>query len=162
MINSRVQVALPWRRELMFRAGDGIRTHEYQLGRLMPYHLATPACITYINQPNLFNRNVLIECASEDGKIIRSYAWTRALLYLCFVFWASGIRLKGRCQIPEPLPRILYWTDNGWIKTFSSCVKSVQAEYSVFSKSQKINANYTNWANSANFSRYSSHSENSC
>jgi hypothetical protein len=24
-------------------AGDGIRTHEYQLGRLMPYHLATPA-----------------------------------------------------------------------------------------------------------------------
>ncbi|GEM_PF-5311844 len=25
------------------RAGDGIRTHEYQLGRLMPYHLATPA-----------------------------------------------------------------------------------------------------------------------
>ncbi len=26
------------------RAGDGIRTHEYQLGRLMPYHLATPAC----------------------------------------------------------------------------------------------------------------------
>ena len=26
-----------------FRAGDGTRTHEYQLGRLMPYHLATPA-----------------------------------------------------------------------------------------------------------------------
>ncbi len=26
------------------RAGDGIRTREYQLGRLMPYHLATPAC----------------------------------------------------------------------------------------------------------------------
>src|SRR3990172_501959 len=25
------------------RAGDGIRTREYQLGRLMPYHLATPA-----------------------------------------------------------------------------------------------------------------------
>ncbi len=24
-------------------AGDGIRTREYQLGRLMPYHLATPA-----------------------------------------------------------------------------------------------------------------------
>ena len=29
---------------LMFRAGDGIRTREYQLGGLMPYHLATPAC----------------------------------------------------------------------------------------------------------------------
>src|SRR4030042_578221 len=27
------------------RAGDGIRTREYQLGRLMPYHLATPACV---------------------------------------------------------------------------------------------------------------------
>ena len=26
-----------------YRAGDGIRTREYQLGRLMPYHLATPA-----------------------------------------------------------------------------------------------------------------------
>ena len=26
------------------RAGDGIRTRECQLGRLMPYHLATPAC----------------------------------------------------------------------------------------------------------------------
>ena len=25
------------------RAGDGIRTREYQLGRLTPYHLATPA-----------------------------------------------------------------------------------------------------------------------
>ena len=25
------------------RAGGGIRTREYQLGRLMPYHLATPA-----------------------------------------------------------------------------------------------------------------------
>ena len=25
------------------RAGDGIRTRECQLGRLMPYHLATPA-----------------------------------------------------------------------------------------------------------------------
>ena len=25
------------------RAGDRIRTGEYQLGRLMPYHLATPA-----------------------------------------------------------------------------------------------------------------------
>ena len=25
------------------RAGDGIRTREYQLGGLMPYHLATPA-----------------------------------------------------------------------------------------------------------------------
>ena len=30
---------------LLFRAGDGIRTREYQLGRLMPYHLATPASI---------------------------------------------------------------------------------------------------------------------
>ena len=29
--------------EALVRAGDGIRTHEYQLGRLMPYHLATPA-----------------------------------------------------------------------------------------------------------------------
>jgi hypothetical protein len=29
----------------LFRAGDGIRTREYQLGRLMPYHLATPACV---------------------------------------------------------------------------------------------------------------------
>jgi hypothetical protein len=29
----------------MRRAGDGIRTREYQLGRLMPYHLATPACV---------------------------------------------------------------------------------------------------------------------
>jgi len=27
----------------IWRAGDGIRTREYQLGRLMPYHLATPA-----------------------------------------------------------------------------------------------------------------------
>src|SRR5512141_1261085 len=26
------------------RAGDGIRTRGYQLGRLTPYHLATPAC----------------------------------------------------------------------------------------------------------------------
>ena len=26
------------------RAGDRIRTDEYQLGRLTPYHLATPAC----------------------------------------------------------------------------------------------------------------------
>jgi hypothetical protein len=26
-----------------FRAGDGIRTREYQLGRLTPYRLATPA-----------------------------------------------------------------------------------------------------------------------
>ena len=25
------------------RAGDGIRTRECQLGKLMPYHLATPA-----------------------------------------------------------------------------------------------------------------------
>jgi AcrR family transcriptional regulator len=25
------------------RAGDGIRTHEYHLGKVMPYHLATPA-----------------------------------------------------------------------------------------------------------------------
>ena len=29
------------------RAGDGIRTREYQLGRLMPYHLATPAYLCY-------------------------------------------------------------------------------------------------------------------
>jgi hypothetical protein len=29
--------------EVGLRAGDGIRTREYQLGRLMPYHLATPA-----------------------------------------------------------------------------------------------------------------------
>src|ERR1043165_5446849 len=29
------------------RAGDGIRTRGYQLGRLMPYHLATPACGRY-------------------------------------------------------------------------------------------------------------------
>ena len=32
-------------KHLRWRAGDGIRTHEYQLGRLMPYHLATPARI---------------------------------------------------------------------------------------------------------------------
>ena len=30
------------------RAGDGIRTHEYQLGGLMPYHLATPAKSSYM------------------------------------------------------------------------------------------------------------------
>jgi hypothetical protein len=36
-----------WLFRLLFRAGDGIRTREYQLGRLMPYHLATPACINY-------------------------------------------------------------------------------------------------------------------
>jgi hypothetical protein len=30
---------------VVLRAGDGIRTREYQLGRLMPYHLATPACL---------------------------------------------------------------------------------------------------------------------
>ena len=29
------------------RAGDGIRTHEYQLGGLMPYHLATPAILRH-------------------------------------------------------------------------------------------------------------------
>ena len=27
----------------MQRAGDGIRTHEYYLGKVMPYRLATPA-----------------------------------------------------------------------------------------------------------------------
>ena len=31
------------------RAGDGIRTREYQLGRLMPYHLATPALLREVN-----------------------------------------------------------------------------------------------------------------
>jgi hypothetical protein len=29
----------------IMRAGDRIRTGECQLGRLMPYHLATPACV---------------------------------------------------------------------------------------------------------------------
>ncbi len=29
------------------RAGDGIRTREYQLGRLTPYHLATPASTSF-------------------------------------------------------------------------------------------------------------------
>jgi hypothetical protein len=33
------------------RAGDGIRTHEYQLGRLTPYHLATPACKNFTCEP---------------------------------------------------------------------------------------------------------------
>ncbi len=32
---------------LVFRAGDGIRTREYQLGGLMPYHLATPAFLRH-------------------------------------------------------------------------------------------------------------------
>ena len=27
----------------MKRAGDGIRTHGYHLGKVVPYHLATPA-----------------------------------------------------------------------------------------------------------------------
>ena len=31
-----------------FRAGDGIRTRVCQLGRLMPYHLATPACFAIL------------------------------------------------------------------------------------------------------------------
>jgi hypothetical protein len=43
--------------------GSGvIECHEYQLGRLMPYHLATPAS----EKPSL-----------------------RAVLYGCFAFWAS-------------------------------------------------------------------------
>jgi hypothetical protein len=29
-------------------AGDGIRTHECQLGRLMPYRLATPASVKQV------------------------------------------------------------------------------------------------------------------
>ena len=33
--------------EVFFQAGDGIRTRECQLGRLMPYHLATPAMPYY-------------------------------------------------------------------------------------------------------------------
>lgn len=34
------------------RAGDGIRTRGYQLGRLMPYHLATPACERHFTTRN--------------------------------------------------------------------------------------------------------------
>ena len=45
-------------REYVFfsRAGDGIRTREYQLGRLMPYHLATPACRKLYHNSKTANR----------------------------------------------------------------------------------------------------------
>ncbi len=38
------------------RAGDGIRTREYQLGRLMPYHLATPASALILPLPPGWSR----------------------------------------------------------------------------------------------------------
>ena len=41
----------------MYRAGDGIRTHEYQLGRLTPYHLATPAWMTIL--PSSIHRSLV-------------------------------------------------------------------------------------------------------
>ena len=37
------------------RAGDGIRTRECQLGRLMPYHLATFASYYRTGEPSLDN-----------------------------------------------------------------------------------------------------------
>ena len=35
-------------------AGNGIRTREYQLGKLGPYHLATPACAHDASTPRRF------------------------------------------------------------------------------------------------------------
>ena len=47
------------------RAGDGIRTHEYQLGRLMPYHLATPACGGILPQSETVIASVFREAISS-------------------------------------------------------------------------------------------------
>ncbi len=34
------------------RAGDEIRTHEWYLGKVLPYHLATPATVKGLYEPH--------------------------------------------------------------------------------------------------------------
>ncbi len=47
------------------RAGDGIRTHEYHLGKVVPYHLATPAFFLYLMQIVLY-QNIKIQKLYRD------------------------------------------------------------------------------------------------
>ena len=58
--------------ELFFTvgAGDGIRTREYQLGKLGPYHLATPACPALIERREL--AFAIITYRPQDAKAFAS------------------------------------------------------------------------------------------